>query len=136
MRWMSARRPRALNSAAMWRAGIRRASARPPNKFDPGPGSKKRDETRFAAPWPRRPPGCCQPRSENHAAGRQALPHPADGAGQLEHHGAAPAGGLRCPEPGHGIGQHRLDRKSVVEGKRVSLRVDLGGRRIIKKKKK
>src|SRR3546814_10051657 len=66
MRWMSARRPRALNSAAMWRAGIRRASARPPNKFDPGPGSKKRDETRFAAPWPRRPPGCCQPRSENH----------------------------------------------------------------------
>src|SRR3546814_17653674 len=28
-----------------------------------------------------------------------------------------------------------LDRKSVVEGKRVSVRVDLGGRRIIKKKK-
>src|SRR3546814_19235845 len=27
-----------------------------------------------------------------------------------------------------------LDRKSVVEGKRVSVRVDLGGRRIIKKK--
>src|SRR3546814_12299195 len=27
------------------------------------------------------------------------------------------------------------DRKSVVEGKRVSVRVDLGGRRIIKKKK-
>src|SRR3546814_15348935 len=31
------------------------------------------------------------------------------------------------------IGQ---DRKSVVEGKSVSVRVDLGGRRIIKKKKK
>src|SRR3546814_11594755 len=30
---------------------------------------------------------------------------------------------------------HR-DRKSVVEGKSVSVRVDLGGRRIIKKKKK
>src|SRR3546814_16479642 len=32
-------------------------------------------------------------------------------------------------------GQPR-DRKSVVEGKRVSVRVDLGGRRSIKKKKK
>src|SRR3546814_19732626 len=31
---------------------------------------------------------------------------------------------------------HRLDRKSVVEGKSVSGRVDLGGRRINKKKKK
>src|SRR3546814_19763882 len=30
----------------------------------------------------------------------------------------------------------RSDRKSVVWGKRVSVRVDLGGRRIIKKKKK
>src|SRR3546814_18527974 len=30
----------------------------------------------------------------------------------------------------------RLDRKSVVEGKSGSVRVDLGGRRIIKKKKK
>src|SRR3546814_12587066 len=29
-----------------------------------------------------------------------------------------------------------LDRKSVVEGKSVSVRVDLGGRRIITKKKK
>src|SRR3546814_18759407 len=28
-----------------------------------------------------------------------------------------------------------LDRKSVVSGKRVSVRVDLGGRRILKKKK-
>src|SRR3546814_19889172 len=28
------------------------------------------------------------------------------------------------------------DRKSVVSGKRVSVRVDLGGRRILKKKKK
>src|SRR3546814_20163119 len=30
----------------------------------------------------------------------------------------------------------RPDRKSVVEGKRVSVRVELGGRRIIKKNKK
>src|SRR3546814_16568795 len=29
-----------------------------------------------------------------------------------------------------------LDRKSVVKGKSVSVRVDLGGRRIIKKKKR
>src|SRR3546814_17112274 len=32
-------------------------------------------------------------------------------------------------------GRRRRDRKSVVSGKRVSVRVDLGGRRIIKKKK-
>src|SRR3546814_11747206 len=30
----------------------------------------------------------------------------------------------------------KIDRKSVVEGKSVSVRVDLGGRRIIKNKKK
>src|SRR3546814_13275570 len=36
---------------------------------------------------------------------------------------------------GHGIGQYTpLDRKSVVKGKSVSARVDLGGRRLIKKK--
>src|SRR3546814_17301062 len=34
------------------------------------------------------------------------------------------------------IGQVVRDRKSVVEGKSVSVRLDLGGRRIIKKKKK
>src|SRR3546814_11110581 len=35
------------------------------------------------------------------------------------------------------VGKHdRRDRKSVVEGKSVSVRVDLGGCRIIKKKKK
>src|SRR3546814_17245773 len=32
--------------------------------------------------------------------------------------------------------RHLADRKSVVEGKSVSVRVDLGGRRSIKKKKK
>src|SRR3546814_13679093 len=32
-------------------------------------------------------------------------------------------------------GRPFVDRKSVVEGKSVSVRVDLGGRRIIKKKK-
>src|SRR3546814_2282418 len=34
-----------------------------------------------------------------------------------------------------GFSHWRLDRKSVVSGKSVSVRVDLGGRRIIKKKK-
>src|SRR3546814_17734768 len=33
-------------------------------------------------------------------------------------------------------GAKRTDRKSVVSGKSVSVRVDLGGRRIIKKKRK
>src|SRR3546814_13894743 len=31
--------------------------------------------------------------------------------------------------------EQKRDRKSVVEGKSVSVRVDLGGRRVIKKKK-
>src|SRR3546814_21044068 len=39
-------------------------------------------------------------------------------------------------EPRLGLGATALDRKSVVSGKSVSVRVDLGGRRIIKKKKK
>src|SRR3546814_18221127 len=41
--------------------------------------------------------------------------------------------------PGRSAGSRRRrsqERKSVVEGKRVSVRVDLGGRLIIKKKKK
>src|SRR3546814_13727736 len=40
------------------------------------------------------------------------------------------------PLTGNQVVRHRLaDRKSVVKGKSVSVRVDLGGRRIIKKKK-
>src|SRR3546814_11839390 len=35
-----------------------------------------------------------------------------------------------------GSRHHEIDRKSGVEGKSVSVRVDLGGRRLIKKKKK
>src|SRR3546814_13097029 len=41
--------------------------------------------------------------------------------------------GADAVEPGR---CDRADRKSVVSGKSVSVRVDLGGRRIIKKKKK
>src|SRR3546814_12124530 len=53
-------------------------------------------------------------------------------------------GGERCPV-GRFVGRllaallarpHREDRKSVVEGKSVSVRVDLGGRRTIKTKRK
>src|SRR3546814_18131512 len=62
-----------------------------------------------------------------------ALPiyhHPDDGAReQRQGDDRAPAHALpsmRWPS--------RRDRKSVVEGKNVSVRVDLGGRRIIKKK--
>src|SRR3546814_15778616 len=40
-----------------------------------------------------------------------------------------PAAHLTC------VGASRQDRKSVVSGKSVSVRVDLGGRRVIKKKK-
>src|SRR3546814_12017984 len=43
---------------------------------------------------------------------------------------------LPTPDSAEAAGRSLVDRKSVVEGKRVSVRVDLGGRRIIKKKKK
>src|SRR3546814_12195432 len=42
----------------------------------------------------------------------------------------------RVIDVGGGIERSIPDRKSVVKGKSVSVRVDLGGRRIIKKKKK
>src|SRR3546814_16328789 len=45
------------------------------------------------------------------------------------HVGADPAGAPGKPK------RLAKDRKSVVSGKRVAVRVDLGGRRIIKKKK-
>src|SRR3546814_17838875 len=59
-------------------------------------------------------------------------------AGRRDRHRA----GARPAQAGAGQGQGRggkdraqADRKSVVSGKSVSVRVDLGGRRIIKKKK-
>src|SRR3546814_20073432 len=45
-------------------------------------------------------------------------------------------GGSAVLEAARQCGRQDLARKSVVEGKRVSVRVDLGGPRIIKKKKK
>src|SRR3546814_19733190 len=40
-----------------------------------------------------------------------------------------------CGIPGQSLAYKLGDRQSVVQGKSVSVRVDLGGRRIIKKKK-
>src|SRR3546814_17911024 len=47
---------------------------------------------------------------------------------------AGEAGGVHRPEERRGDDPRRADRKSVVEGKSVSVRVDHGGRRTIKKK--
>src|SRR3546814_16364929 len=44
--------------------------------------------------------------------------------------------GLNYTGSGPSWSRRTVDRKSVVEGKSVSVRVDLGGSRIIKKKKK
>src|SRR3546814_14787461 len=59
--------------------------------------------------------------------GRRARGRPRNGLGLA--HGAEPQ---RCDR---GQATPGADRKSVVEGKRVSVRVDLGGRRKFKKKK-
>src|SRR3546814_5950755 len=54
----------------------------------------------------------------------------------LRHFGVKPEAAEALQPLGQQRGVVVADRKSVVEGKRVSVRVDLGGRRIIKKKKK
>src|SRR3546814_14133670 len=67
--------------------------------------------------------------------------HPVGQAGQ-DRHGRDVAAVIDAADPASlGVrhppfGQKRRDRKSVVKGKRVSVRVDLGGRSIIKKKKR
>src|SRR3546814_18923284 len=43
---------------------------------------------------------------------------------------------IRCHHRGRARQCARIDRQSVGRGKRVSVRVDLGGRRMIKKKQK
>src|SRR3546814_6844546 len=53
-----------------------------------------------------------------------------DGTPVAQKPATGPVAGRRRPG-GAGVAG---DRKSVVEGKRVSVRVDLGGRRVIKKK--
>src|SRR3546814_18848163 len=84
--------------------------------------------------------------SSNLEQRRAASGHGAVGAGfhplcRTTEHGALGPGRLRAADrtPRRRIaGAHAAgsDRKSVVEGKSVSVRVDLGGRRSIKKKKK
>src|SRR3546814_12970268 len=65
------------------------------------------------------------------AAGKNELPPPASSSVA----GGALPSRIR-PGPPKGWGRRRCgERKSVVEGKRVSVRVDLGGGRAIKKKK-
>src|SRR3546814_17522672 len=90
-----------------------------------------------------------------HVAGEVVLYQPLDGIGvffqpveQLVQHFCLVLGRSRLEqgelllEPLEGDHPHAevvsplADRKSVVSGKSVSVRVDLGGRRIIKKKKK
>src|SRR3546814_11286669 len=63
-----------------------------------------------------RPPARCRRGRSRHCRCAMLRDRSVDGAGRR-----------RCPRA--------EDRKSVVEGKSVSVRVDLGGRRIIKKKK-
>src|SRR3546814_14072896 len=61
-------------------------------------------------------------------------PHETGGTPQPRRSGSNPGG--RQPLGTPGASWHRLvDRKSVVSGKSVSVRVDLGGRRIIKNTK-
>src|SRR3546814_15759952 len=51
-------------------------------------------------------------------------------------HGLRPDSAREAASVGRLLRRHGIaDRKSVVEGKSVSVRVDLGGRRIIKNKK-
>src|SRR3546814_18695304 len=63
-----------------------------------------------------------------------------DPLGRVRTGRADPPGGPRRPArrlaPARPRCAAHADRKSVVEGKSVSVRVDLGGRRIIKKNKK
>src|SRR3546814_12414010 len=74
-------------------------------------------------------------RPRRRPAGRPQLAVHVD---QVDHRAA----GVQVPEPerlvvlGDRAAEQVAERKSVVEGKRVSVRVDPGGRRIIKKKNK
>src|SRR3546814_15656603 len=63
------------------------------------------------------------------AARRSRVPRYREGRDLQRFQGAGARGGRPCRE-----GRAPAGRKSVVEGKRVSVGVDLGGRRLIKKK--
>src|SRR3546814_17424015 len=72
------------------------------------------------------------PGSRRHPARAAAL---ADGGGDPRRGDRRLHRGRTLGQRGGGCGPGGGDRKSVVWGKSVSVRVDLGGRRIIKKKK-
>src|SRR3546814_14459451 len=77
-------------------------------------------------------------RPARHRTSEAELPWLAARRAWALHDGAgadAVGGGRAAAEPGAFEPDRRADRKSVVSGKSVSVRVDLGGRRIIKKKK-
>src|SRR3546814_19582770 len=60
---------------------------------------------------------------------------PAAGTGfQIYLFGDEPTAKTATPQAGETQPSRRLDRKSVVAGRRVDVRVDLGGRRMPKKK--
>src|SRR3546814_20797817 len=88
--------------------------------------------------YPLARPGAVGPRASGDAAARGVYPRPARAVGLDRHQDPRrpprPAAGARDPESRR---RRRAppDRKSVVWGKRVSVRVVLGGRRITKKTK-
>src|SRR3546814_17422112 len=80
--------------------------------------------------------GRCSPRRQTHGGRRTSLsPARRASAGDSS---AGPRQIYRRPigRGWRGSDDRRSDRKSVVEGKSVSVRVDIGGRSIIKKKNK
>src|SRR3546814_17579877 len=89
-----------------------------------GPGRSRPGADRLA----RRGPGLGSHPGARRRAGHGATAHGIAGV-------RGPTGGRdRAARRRRGAGSR--DRKSVVEGKRVAVRVDLGGRRSLKKKKK
>src|SRR3546814_11939339 len=72
------------------------------------------------------------------AAGETGGRHPARGAERdtprRQIGFGSRAAAVDAHRPGQPLGEDDADRKSVEKGKSVSVRVDLGGRRIIKKK--
>src|SRR3546814_19345886 len=121
----------------LFRSTARAARRRPAAALRPGYARKAAAYSRNAPPW-----RTAFPPPERHIADdssgpmpprRSYAPHPRDiAAGTI----------CRFPlDPGRGAGRfptgrHPPDRKSVVVGKSVSVRVDLGGRSILNKKKK
>src|SRR3546814_14008096 len=71
-------------------------------------------------------------RVENPGAGRDDDNE--RGNQEFDAHGRCPQGGVTFAATGWRVGKGK-DRKSVVKGKSVSVRLDLGGRRTIKKNK-